>query len=192
VSNSTWEPPLGFRSLRPQRLSTRRQVHQRHLTTTTTLWGYYSLSRVLTFDHAGFRKCSLSNRRFRLRLRGGSGLLGGRRGFFFRHRCRGFIPLPGQIRRLPAKYTSRLSVKQDYHIKYYSGRFTSYRLDRTTVTVGAPRMLAMSTSPASAGASSCASVAAAPSAATAAGAALSCASLATTSSAAAAAGSVLS
>jgi hypothetical protein len=39
VSNSPWAPPLGFRSLRLQRLSTRRQVHQRHLTTTTTLWG---------------------------------------------------------------------------------------------------------------------------------------------------------
>jgi hypothetical protein len=43
---------------------------------------------------------------------------------------------------------------------YYSGKIFTYRLDRTTVTVGAPRMLATSTSPASAGASSCASVAA--------------------------------
>jgi hypothetical protein len=65
--------------------------------------GYYSLSRVLTFDHAGFGQRGLSGRRFGLRLRGGSGLLGGRRGFFFRHRCRGFIPLPGRIRRLPAE-----------------------------------------------------------------------------------------
>jgi hypothetical protein len=84
--------------------------------------------------------------------------------------------LPGQVRRFPVEYTSRLSIKYDYHMKYYSGKFSTYRLDRTTVTVGALRMLAMSTSPASAGASSCASVAAAPSAA---------------SSAAAAAGSVL-
>jgi hypothetical protein len=37
---------------------------------------------------------------------------------------------------------------------YYSAKIFTYRLDRTTVTVGAPRMLAMSTSPASAGASS--------------------------------------
>jgi hypothetical protein len=59
--------------------------------------GYYSLSRVLTFDHAGFGQRSLSSRRFGLRLRGGSGLLSGWRGFFFRHHCRGFIPLPGQI-----------------------------------------------------------------------------------------------
>jgi hypothetical protein len=160
--------------------------------TTTTLRGYYSLNRVLTFDYAGFRQCSLNGRRFGLRLRGGSGLLSGRRGFFFRHRCSGFIPLPGQIHRLPAEYTSRLSVKHDYHIKYYSGRFNTYKLDRTTVTVGAPRMLAMSTSPALAGASSCASAAAASSAVTAAGAVLSCASAVITSSAAAAAGSVLS
>jgi hypothetical protein len=32
---------------------------------------------------------------------------------------------------------------------YYSGRINTYKLDRTTVTVGAPRILAMSTSPAS-------------------------------------------
>jgi hypothetical protein len=64
----------------------------------TTFWEYYSLSRVLTFDHAGLGQCSFSNRHFRLRLRGRSGLLDGRRGFFVRHRCRGFIPLPRQIR----------------------------------------------------------------------------------------------
>jgi hypothetical protein len=182
---------MGCRSSRPQRLSTRRQAHQCYLMTTTTLRGYYSLSRVLTFDYAGFRQRSLSSRCFGLRLRGGSGLLGGLHSFFFRHRRGGFIPLPGQICRLPAEYTSRLSVKHDYHIKYSSGRFNTYKLDRTTVTVGAPRMLAMSTSPASAGGSSRASAAAAPYALTAAGAALSCASAATTSSVAAAAGSVL-
>jgi hypothetical protein len=54
-----------------------------------------------------------------------------------------------------------LSIKYDYHIKYYSGRINTYKLDRTTVTVGAPRILAMSTSPALAGASSYASAAAA-------------------------------
>jgi hypothetical protein len=183
---------MGCRSPRSQHLSMRRQAHQRYLTTTTTLWGYYSLSKVLTFDYASFRQRSLSSRCFGLRLRGGSGLLGGRCSFFFRHRCRGFIPLPGQIRRLPTEYTSRSSVRHDYHFKYYSGRFNTYRLDRTTVTVGAPRMLAMSTSPASAGASSCASAAAASSAATAAGATLSYASAAITSSATAAAGSALS
>jgi hypothetical protein len=36
---------------------------------------------------------------------------------------------------------------------YYSGKIFTYKLDRTTVTVGAQSMLAMSTSPASAGAS---------------------------------------
>jgi hypothetical protein len=43
-----------------------------------SLGGYYSFDRVLTFDHAGFRQCSLSSRRYGLRLRGGSGLLGER------------------------------------------------------------------------------------------------------------------
>jgi hypothetical protein len=137
--------------------------------------GYYNLSRVLTFNYAGFRQRSLSGRRFGLRLRGGSRLLSERRGLFFRHRCGGFIPLPGQIRRFPAEYTGRLSVKHDSRIKYYLGRLNTYKLDRTTVTVGAPRMLEMSTSPASAGASSCASAATTFSAAAAAGSVLSCA-----------------
>jgi hypothetical protein len=52
-----------------------------------------------------------------------------------------------------------LLVKFDYLIKYYSGRLNTYKLDRTTITVEAPRMLAMSTSPASVGASSRASTA---------------------------------
>jgi hypothetical protein len=37
---------------------------------------------------------------------------------------------------------------------YYSGKMFTYKLDRTIVTVGAPSMLAMSTSPALAGTSS--------------------------------------
>jgi hypothetical protein len=65
-----------------------------------------------------------------------------------------------------------LSIKYDYHITYYSGSINTYKLDRTTVTVGAPRMLAMSTSPASAGTSSIASAATASSAAAAAGSVL--------------------
>jgi hypothetical protein len=84
-----------------------------------------------------------------------------------------------------------LSFKLDYYTKYYSGRFSTYRLDQTIVTVGAPRILAISTSPASVGASSCAFVAVASPPAAVAGAALSCAPAITTSSAAAAAGSVL-
>jgi hypothetical protein len=133
---------------------------------------HFDLNRVLTFNDVGLGQRSLSGRRFELRLRGGSGLLRGWRGLSFRHRCSGFIPLLGQVRRFPAEYKSRLSIKYDYHIKYYSGRINTYRLDQTTVTVGAPRMLAMSTSPASAGASSCASVAAASSAAALAGSVL--------------------
>jgi hypothetical protein len=143
-----------------------------NMATTTTLRRHFDFSRVLTFNHAGLGQRSLSDRCLGLRLRGGSRLLSGRCGFFFCHRSGGFIPLPGQVRRFPAEYTSRLSIKSDYHIKYYSGRFNTYKLDRITVTVGAPRMLAMSTSPASAGASSCASAAAASSSAVAAGSAL--------------------
>jgi hypothetical protein len=128
--------------------------------------------RVVTFNDAGLGQRSFSGRRLGLRLRGGSGFLSERRGFFFRHLCSGFIPLPGQVRRSPAEYTSRLLVKYDYRIKYYSARITTYKLDRTMVTVGAPRILAMSTSLALAGASSCASAAAASSVAAAAGSVL--------------------
>jgi hypothetical protein len=142
------------------------------MATTTNLRGHFDLSRVLTFNDAGLGQRILSGRRLGLRLGGGSGLLNGRRGFSFRHHCSGFIPLPGQVRRFPAEYTSRLSIKYDYHIKYYSGRINTYKLDRTTVTIGAPRILAMSTSPASAGASSCASTAAASSVAAAKGSVL--------------------
>jgi hypothetical protein len=64
-----------------------------------------------------------------------------------------------------------LSINYDYHIKYYSGRINTYRLDRTTVIVGAPRILAMSTSSALAG-TSCAFAAAASSVAAAVGSVL--------------------
>jgi hypothetical protein len=77
VSSSPWAPPLGYCSFRPQCLSSRRQVHQSYLTSTTTLRGYYNLSRALTFNYAGFGQRSLSGRRFGLRLRDGSGLLSG-------------------------------------------------------------------------------------------------------------------
>jgi hypothetical protein len=84
-------------------------VHQSYLATTTTLRGYLNLSRVLTFNDAGLEQCSLSGRRLSGRrlglcMGGGSGLLSGRRGFFFRHLCSGFIPLPGQVRQFPAVY----------------------------------------------------------------------------------------
>jgi hypothetical protein len=65
-----------------------------------------------------------------------------------------------------------LSIKYDYHMKYYSGKINTYKLDRTTITVGALRILVMSTSPASAGASSCASAATASSVAAAVGSVL--------------------
>jgi hypothetical protein len=77
--------PFGFSACQELR-----QVHQR---LRLLFGGYYSLSRVLTFDHAGFGQRSLSSRRFGLRLGGGSRLLSGRRGFFFCRRQRGFIPL---------------------------------------------------------------------------------------------------
>jgi hypothetical protein len=146
--------------------------------TTTTLEGSSTSARVLTFNNAGHGQRSLCVRRFGLRLRGGSGLPSGWRNFLFRHHCGGFIPLPGEIRQFPTEYTSRLSIKFDYRIRYYSGRLNTYRLDRTTVTVRAPSMLAMSTSPTSAGASSYASTA------TASVGASSCASVATVPSAA--------
>jgi hypothetical protein len=91
-----------------------------HLSSTTTVSvipGDYDYSsgplvpeRVLTFNDVGLRQRSLSGRRLGLYLRGGSGLLSGRRGFLFCHCCSGFIPLPGQVRRFPAEYTRWLST----------------------------------------------------------------------------------
>jgi hypothetical protein len=133
---------------------------------------YSHLSRVLTFNDAGIRQRSLSGRHFGLYLRGGSGLLSGRRDLLFRHLCSGFIPLPGQVRRFPVVNKLVVNLVRLPHLMYYSGRTNTYRLDQTTVTVGAPRILAMSTSPASADASSCASVAAASSVVAAAGSVL--------------------
>jgi hypothetical protein len=75
------------------------------------------MSKVLTFNDAGFRQRSLRGWHLGLCQRGESGLLSGRRGFLFRHRCGGFIPLPGQVCRFPAEYTSWLSIKYDYHIQ---------------------------------------------------------------------------
>jgi hypothetical protein len=85
----------------------------------TTLRGHFNHSRVLTFNDTSLGQYSLSGRRLGFCLRGGSGLLSRRCGFLLRHLCSGFILLPGQVRRSPAEYTSRLSIKYDYHIKYY-------------------------------------------------------------------------
>jgi hypothetical protein len=117
VSHPLRAPQPGYHSPRLQHLSTRGQVYQSYLATTTTLWGYFHLSRVLTFNDAGLRQRSLSGRRLGLFLRGGSRLLSWRRGFLFRHRYGGFIALPGQVCRFPTEYTSWLSIKYDYHIQ---------------------------------------------------------------------------
>jgi hypothetical protein len=85
----------------------------------------------------------------------------------------------------------RSSDKIDYSSKYYSRGCGTYKFDRTMVTAGAPRMLTISTSPPSAGASS-APAASASSAAAAAGADVSYAPEASISPAAAAVGTLLS
>jgi hypothetical protein len=67
-----------------------------------------------------------------------------------------------QVKSVDFLHSTQLVVDQVRlpNYMYYWGKIFTYKLDRTTVTVGAPSMLAMSTSPASAGASSSASVAA--------------------------------
>jgi hypothetical protein len=63
---------------------------------------------------------------------------------------------PSQDRSVCFLHSTKLSVNQvrSPSYKYYSGMVFTYKLDRTTVKVGAPSMLAMLTSPASVGASS--------------------------------------
>jgi hypothetical protein len=62
---------------------------------------------------------------------------------------------PSQDKSVDFLHSTKLVVNQVRlpSYKYYSGKVFTYKLDRTTVTVGAPSMLAMSTSPASVGAS---------------------------------------
>jgi hypothetical protein len=90
------------------------------------------------------------------------------------------IPLPPPLRwvhphprsspSISCRVHNWLSTQYDYQSKCTTReKIFTYRLDRTTVTVGVPRILAMSTSPASAGTSSWASVAAGSSVTTAAG-----------------------
>jgi hypothetical protein len=63
---------------------------------------------------------------------------------------------PSQDKSVDFLHGTRLVVNQVRlpGYKHYSGEVFTYKLDQTTVTVGAPRMLAISTSPASTGASS--------------------------------------
>jgi hypothetical protein len=63
---------------------------------------------------------------------------------------------PSQDRSVDFLHSTKLVVNQVRlpSYKYYSRMFFTYKLDRTIVTVGAPSMLAISTSPASVGASS--------------------------------------
>jgi hypothetical protein len=65
-----------------------------------------------------------------------------------------------QVKSVDFLHTTQLVVNQVRlpNYMYYLGKIFTYKLDRTTVTVGAPSMLAMSTSLVSAGASSSASV----------------------------------
>jgi hypothetical protein len=81
---------------------------------------------------------------------------------------------PSQVKSVDFLQSTQLVVNpiQLPNQMYYSGRIFTYRLDRTTVTVGVPRILVMSTNPASAGGSSWASVAAASSPTAAAGSVL--------------------
>jgi hypothetical protein len=63
---------------------------------------------------------------------------------------------PSQDKSVDFLHSTKLVVNQVRlpSYKYYSGKIFTYKLDRTTVTVGALSMLAMSTSPALAGTSS--------------------------------------
>jgi hypothetical protein len=91
-------------------------------------------------------------------LRGGSGLLGGWRGFLFATAALGSSS--SQVKSVDFLQSTQLVVNQvqlPNHM-YYSGKIFTYRLNWTTVTVRAPRMLVMSTSLASAGAFFSASV----------------------------------
>jgi hypothetical protein len=120
----------------------------------TTTWGKRHSRGLLTFYHSGLRRCSFCAWLHGFDLREGSGLLDSKCRIFF-SRCRvGFISLPGQISRLPAQCKIGGQPSKTTMLQVLFGKVFTYKLDRTMVTVGAPSMLAMSTSPASVGASS--------------------------------------
>jgi hypothetical protein len=130
----------------------------------TTPRGRLRLRSILTFYNAGLRQRSLHGR---------SGLLSGWRGILFSHYCAWFIPFPGQDRGFPAQYTTgcQPSTTTKLHVLLWKDFHLQARPDHCHSW--APSMLAMSTSPASAGASSSASVATgSPAAAAAAGSVL--------------------
>jgi hypothetical protein len=70
-----------IRDVTLRHLSTKGQLDQSYMSVTTTLQDYLHLSKVLTLYDAGLRQGSLHGRRLGFCLRGGSGLLSGRRGF---------------------------------------------------------------------------------------------------------------
>jgi hypothetical protein len=120
----------------------------------TTTWGRRHSRGLLTFYHSGLRRCSFCAWCHGFDLREGSGLLDSKCRIFF-SRCRvGFISFPGQISRLPAQCKIGGQPSKTTKLQVLFGKVFTYKLDRTMVTVGAPSMLAMSTSPASVGASS--------------------------------------
>jgi hypothetical protein len=73
---------------------------------------------------------------------------------FFTSCCTVFVTIPGQIGGFPAQHNSDDHPRKIIDLHNYSRDWLHYKLDRTTVMVGAPSMQAISTIPASAGASS--------------------------------------
>jgi hypothetical protein len=133
-------------------------VNTRHtasvLGATTTTRGRRHHCSLRTFYYGGHRRRSLCARRHGLTLGKGRGFLDFWQRIFLSSRRVRFSP--SQDRSVDFLHSKKLVVNQlrlpSY--KYYSRMVFTYKLDRTTVTVGAPSMLAMTTSPASAGTSS--------------------------------------
>jgi hypothetical protein len=121
------------------------------LTTTRGRPHYYS---ILTFYYAGFWQHILRDHRhgLGLRERADSSAAGAETS----SAAAVLGSSPSQDKSVDFLHGRRLVVNQVRlpSYKYYSGKVFTYKLDRTTVTVRAPRMLAISTSLASAGASS--------------------------------------
>jgi hypothetical protein len=121
------------------------------MTTTPGRRRHHSLH---TFHYGGLWRRSLCARCHGLSLGKGSGLLNSWRRVLLGSCCTGFFSFQGQISGFPAQYKFGGQPSKTTKLNVLLGDRLHYKLDRTTITVGAPSMLVISTSPASAGASS--------------------------------------
>jgi hypothetical protein len=138
--------------------STCASVITKHATSVLGGYDYYTgqttSSSLCTFHYGDFWWRSLCALRNDLNLRKGCGFLNSWRRVFFTSYCTRFLAFQDRSVDFLHNTNSVISQARLPTYMYYSKIDFTHKLDRATVTVGVPRMLVLSTSPASAGGSS--------------------------------------